>query len=178
MYTYAGGFLSDSRTHSQSNAPKAKSGIWTVRPTSTHLIVRTWQAMCQKCLTFSRLRSQRVRIPSPATLQGHTAEVPSLLVAVKEYEYKQSIPCGMVIYSVSIQNAFNKYHYIVMYCPMIPLAAGDKVCSPSFNPKTVGCQDDTALDASTGKVSSLHLSPNCHNFHQAADQRLLIRLWP
>lgn len=55
-YAYAGGFLSDSRTHSQSNAPKAKCGIWTVRPfTSTHLIVRTWHV--------SKVRLQQVEIP-------------------------------------------------------------------------------------------------------------------
>ena len=84
----------------------------------------------------------------------------------------------MVIYSGPVQNAFNKYHYVVMFCPMIPLAEGDKLCSSSFNPKTVGCQDYTTLDASTGKVLCLHLWPNCHNSHQAADQRLLIQLWP
>lgn len=129
--------------------------------------------MCQKC-AFSKLRSQSVRIPSPARWQGHP-EVPSL-VSVKDY--KQSMPCDTVIYSVEVQNDFNKYHYVVMFCPMIPLAEGDKVCSSSFNPKTVGCQDYTTLDASTGKVLCLHLWPNCHNSHQAADQRLLIQLWP
>lgn len=67
------------------------------------------------------------------------------------------MPCDTVIYSVEVQNDFNKYHYVVMFCPMIPLAEGDKVCSSSFNPKTVGCQDYTTLDASTGKVLCLHL---------------------
>lgn len=131
---------------------------------------------CQKC-AFSKLRSQSVRIPSPATWQGHP-EVPSL-VSVKDY--KQSMPCDMVIYSGPVQNAFNKYHYVVMFCPMIPLAEGDKVCSSSFNPKTENPSDARIIQLlmhQLGKVLCSHLWPNCHNSHQAADQRLLIRLWP